>query len=213
MNKYTTMRECLMRDIHDLEDQRDFAMSEMERRGCERDKARDTVFRLRKQRAIARKFGEQMERDRDEARRDLEEEMKFHHRTHGECVIAQCELMDVKKERDEAREAFAIATNNCVDAQQRLRELNEAREDAKRATYDAAQETIKVSAVKSHWIEACRERDEAREALREIASLQRYEHKFWDDGDGQIDESEREKADGMYLLHAQVSKILTRVLK
>ena len=68
----------------------------------------------------------------------------------------------------DAREAFAIATSNCVDAQQRLRELNEAREDAKRATYDAAQETIKVSTVKSHWIEACRERDEAREALREI---------------------------------------------
>ena len=133
MNKYTTMRECLMRDIHDLEDQRDFAMSEVERRGRERDKARDMVHGLRKQRAIARKFGEQMER-----------------------------------ERDEAREAFAIATNNCVDAQQRLRELNEAREDAKRATYDAAQETIKVSTVKSHWIEACRERDEAREALREI---------------------------------------------
>ena len=78
----------------------------------------------------------------------------------------------LERERDEAREAFAIATNNCVDAQQRLREmereLNKAREDAKRATYDAAQETIKVSTVKSHWIEACRKRGEAREALREI---------------------------------------------
>ena len=74
----------------------------------------------------------------------------------------------LERGRNEARDAFAIATNNCVDAQQRLRELNEAREDAKRATYDAAQETIKVSTVKSHWIEACRERDEAREALREI---------------------------------------------
>ena len=68
MNKYTTLRECLMRDIHDLEDQRDFAMSEMERRGRERDKARNTVLRLRKQRAIARNFGEQMERERNEAR-------------------------------------------------------------------------------------------------------------------------------------------------
>ena len=137
MNKYITMRECLMRDIHDLEDQRDFAMSEVERRGRERDMARDMVHGLRKQRAIARKFGEQMER-----------------------------------ERDEAREAFAIATNNCVEARQRLREmqreLNKAREDAKRATYDAAQEAIKVSTVKSHWIEACRERGEAREALRKI---------------------------------------------
>jgi hypothetical protein len=105
-------RECLLRDIHDLEDQRDFAMSEMERRGRERDKARDWVFRLRKQRAIARNFGEQMERERDEAR-----------------------------------------------------------EDAKRATYDAAQETIKVSTVKSHWIEACRERDHWKSESLEQAKL------------------------------------------
>ena len=65
MSEDLTMRECLLRDIHDLEDQRDFAMSEMERRGRERDKARDWVFRLRKQRAIARNFGEQMERERN----------------------------------------------------------------------------------------------------------------------------------------------------
>jgi hypothetical protein len=38
----------------------------------ERDEARDTVFRLRKQRAIARNFGEQMERERDNARRMAE---------------------------------------------------------------------------------------------------------------------------------------------
>ena len=70
-----------------------------------------------------------------------------------------------------------------------------------------------MQGLRDELVDVKRERDEAREALREIASLQRYEHKFWDDGDGQIDESEREKADGMYLLHAQVSKILTRVLK
>ena len=46
-----------------------------------------------------------------------------------------------------------------------------AREDAKRATYDAAQETIKVSKVKSAWIEACRERDEARELFRTAIEL------------------------------------------
>lgn len=34
----------------------------------ERDEARDMVNRLRKQRSIARNFGEQMERERDEAR-------------------------------------------------------------------------------------------------------------------------------------------------
>jgi hypothetical protein len=63
----------LERERDNLQDQRDFAMSEMERRGRERDKARDWVFRLRKQRAIARNFGEQMERERDEARKALRE--------------------------------------------------------------------------------------------------------------------------------------------
>jgi seryl-tRNA synthetase len=44
---------------------------EMARLETERDEVRDTVLRLRKQRAIARNFGEQMERERDEARRLL----------------------------------------------------------------------------------------------------------------------------------------------
>ena len=35
----------------------------------ERDKARDMVLRLRKQRAIARNFGQQMDRERDAARK------------------------------------------------------------------------------------------------------------------------------------------------
>jgi hypothetical protein len=50
-------------------------------------KARDTVYRLRKHRAIARNFGKQME-----------------------------------GERDEARGAFAVATDQCVSAQSNLRE-------------------------------------------------------------------------------------------
>ena len=37
----------------------------------ERNEARDKIFVLRKQRAIARNFGEQMERERNEARRLL----------------------------------------------------------------------------------------------------------------------------------------------
>lgn len=61
-----------------------------------------------------------------------------------------------------------------VDFARKLeRERNEAREDAKRATYDATHETIKVSTVKSHWIEACRERDDAREALLNLSALVR----------------------------------------
>jgi len=51
------------------------------------------------------------------------------------------------------------------------RERDEAREDVKRATYDAAQETIKVGTVKSHWIEACRERDHWKSESLEQAKL------------------------------------------
>ena len=96
-------------------------------------KARDWVFRLRKQRAIERNFGEQMKRERDELRSD-----QINHEN------LSMRYMD---ERDEARE------------------------DAKRATYDAAQETIKVSTVKSHWIEACRERDHWKSECLEQAKL------------------------------------------
>jgi uncharacterized protein YbjQ (UPF0145 family) len=58
----------LERERDNLQDQRDFAMGEMARLERERDEAKHTVLRLRKQRAIARNFGDQMERERDEAR-------------------------------------------------------------------------------------------------------------------------------------------------
>ena len=49
----------------------------------------------------------------------------------AEVAMQQQQARILAEERDEAREAFAIATNDCVDAQKRLREmereLNEAR--------------------------------------------------------------------------------------
>lgn len=39
-------------------------------------------------------FARKLERERDEAREALEEETKFHHRTHSELVQTQCKLMD-----------------------------------------------------------------------------------------------------------------------
>ena len=50
----------------------------------ERDMARDMVHGLRKQRAIARKFGEQMERERNEAREALREIQAADWKTAGE---------------------------------------------------------------------------------------------------------------------------------
>ena len=128
MSEDPTMRECLMRDIHNLEDQLHFAMGVIKRLERERDEARDlsaalqlkcnmmqaalddwdnavkhveaahadevhcgcvpvlrkllteardTVLRLRKHRAIARNFGNQMERERDHWRSESLEQAKL----------------------------------------------------------------------------------------------------------------------------------------
>ena len=40
-----------------------------------------------------------MERERDEAREKLENEMKWHHRTHQELIEAQCKLLDIEYDK------------------------------------------------------------------------------------------------------------------
>ena len=40
-----------------------------------------------------------MERERDEAREKLENEMKWHHRTHTELVQTQCKLLDIEYDK------------------------------------------------------------------------------------------------------------------
>jgi len=42
---------------------------------------------------------EKTERERDEAREKLDEEMKWHHRTHQELVEAQCKLLDIEYDK------------------------------------------------------------------------------------------------------------------
>lgn len=63
--------------------------------------------------------------------------------------IYEALMEKAERERDEAREAFAIATSNCVDAQQRLREMQDQRDFA----------ISEMDRLK-------RERDEVREQLR-----------------------------------------------
>ena len=80
----------------------------------------------------------------------------------GQMIDAICDKVEtLTRERDEAR-AMLERKWDKEDPPliKMMQERDEAREDAKRATYDAAQETIKVSTLKSHWIEACRERDQ-----------------------------------------------------
>ena len=40
-----------------------------------------------------------LERERDEAREELKNEMKWHHRTHKELVEAQCKLLDIEYDK------------------------------------------------------------------------------------------------------------------
>ena len=44
-------------------------------------------------------FARKLERERDEAREKLDEEMKWHHRTHQELVEAQCKLLDMEYDK------------------------------------------------------------------------------------------------------------------
>ena len=39
-------------------------------------------------------------RERDEALKNLEEEMKFHHRTHIELIKANCKILDMQMQLD-----------------------------------------------------------------------------------------------------------------
>lgn len=51
---------------------------------------------------VPTEWAQQLERERDEARENLNEEMKFHHRTHRELIETQCKLLDMDLKREEA---------------------------------------------------------------------------------------------------------------
>ena len=59
---------------------------------------------MQDQRDLAMKVISRLERERDEAREDLEEEMKFHHRTHSELVQTQCKLLDMEMKCDQLQD-------------------------------------------------------------------------------------------------------------
>jgi uncharacterized coiled-coil DUF342 family protein len=47
-------------------------------------------------------------RERDEAREELDEEMKFHHRTHAELVQTQCKLLDMEMKCDQLQDEIKL---------------------------------------------------------------------------------------------------------
>ena len=61
----------------------------------ERDEARDIGEKLSKQGLEMMDENRTLKRERDEVREELEEEKKFHHRTHMELVQTQCKVLDL----------------------------------------------------------------------------------------------------------------------
>jgi hypothetical protein len=47
---------------------------------------------------------EKLERERDEARENLNEERKFHHRTHTELIQTQCKFLDMEMKCDQLQD-------------------------------------------------------------------------------------------------------------
>jgi hypothetical protein len=67
-------------------------------------------------------------KERDEARENLEEEIKFHHRTHTELIHTQCKILDMQIGRDEAREKYdTLATEHMLVINKLCNERDEAR--------------------------------------------------------------------------------------
>jgi hypothetical protein len=76
------------------------------------------------------KHARQLERERDEAREKLDEEMKWHHRTHTELVQTQCKILDMQMGRDEIQEKYdKLATEHMLVVNKLCEERDEAREE------------------------------------------------------------------------------------
>jgi hypothetical protein len=71
-----------------------------------------------------------LRRERDEAREKLDEEMKWHHRTHTELVQTQCKILDMQMGRDEIQEKYdKLATEHMLVVNKICGERDEAREE------------------------------------------------------------------------------------
>jgi hypothetical protein len=74
-------------------------------------------------------FARKLERERDEARENLEEEMKFHHRTHTELIHTQCKILDMQMGRDEIQNKYdTLAVENMLEVNKLCKELDDAKE-------------------------------------------------------------------------------------
>ena len=72
----------------------------------ERDEARNKMADALQEVDLRTLDFERMKQERDEARENLDEEMKFHHRTHSELVNANCKLLDNQNDNRTTTKSF-----------------------------------------------------------------------------------------------------------
>ena len=90
---------------------------------------------------MTRNHYERILRERNEAREKLDEEMKWHHRTHTELVQTQCKLLDMQMGRDEIQEKYDnLATEHMLVVNKLCKERDEARAEIQRLRLDAQKE-------------------------------------------------------------------------
>lgn len=72
-----------------------------------------------------------LERERNEAMEKLDEEMKWHHRTHTELVQTQCKILDIQMSRDKIQEKYDnLTTEHMLVINKLFEERDKAKEDA-----------------------------------------------------------------------------------
>jgi hypothetical protein len=133
--------------LSDLRKQRDGWSAMCSRYKQERDEAREMQTELGMWRdgnilhEVHRNELQKAERERDEAREKLDEEMKWHHRTHTELVQTQCKILDMQMGRDEIQEKYDnLATEHMLVVNKLCEERDEARAEIQRLRLDAQRE-------------------------------------------------------------------------
>ena len=102
----------------------------------ERDEAREAFVIATDQMVVAQCKLRESNKERDEARENLDEEKKFHHRTHAELVQTQCKLLDMQMGRDEIQEKYDnLATEHMLVVNKLCKERDEALEQVKELIY------------------------------------------------------------------------------
>ena len=114
-----------------------------------------------------------LERERDEARKALEEEKKWHHRTHTELVHTQCKILDMQMGRDKMQTELEMWRDGNIlhevhrdELEKTERERDEARSALADVEEYGTEEINAAIELRQRLATALVERDEAREALK-----------------------------------------------